>query len=59
MPIERTTKGGQPGYRWGKTGKVYTYTAGDAASRERAKKKAAAQGAAARASGYKDRKKKK
>lgn len=56
MPVERTTFRGKPGYRWGKSGKVYTYTAGNPSSRERAKKKASAQGAAARASGYKERK---
>lgn len=56
MPLERTTSRGKPGYRWGKSGKIYTYTSGDSASRERAKKKASAQGAAIRASGFKERK---
>jgi hypothetical protein len=40
MPINRATSGGKPGYRAGKTGKVYTYKAGDKKSREAAKKKA-------------------
>ena len=56
MPVKRCQSGGKPGYRWGDSGKCYTYTAGDAASRERAKKKATAQGQAARASGYKGKK---
>lgn len=38
---------------WGKQGAHYYYTPGDKASKERARKKAAKQGAAARASGYK------
>lgn len=46
MPIERTTKNGRPAFRFGKTGKAYPYTAGDKASRERAKAKAAKQGRA-------------
>jgi hypothetical protein len=53
MPVHRTTKGGKPGYQWGSSGKVYTYTPGNKASRERAKAKAGKQGAAAHASGYK------
>ena len=52
MPVERATVDGQPGYRWGQTGKVYTYTAGSATSRARAYASAARQGVAARASGY-------
>jgi hypothetical protein len=46
MPIQRTSSGGKPGYRYGDSGKVYTYKAGSAASRERAKKKAIQQGLA-------------
>jgi hypothetical protein len=46
MPVKATTKNGKPGYKYGASGKVYTYTPGDPASRERAKKKAAKQGRA-------------
>jgi hypothetical protein len=52
MPVERATVDGQPGYRWGQTGTVYTYTTGSATSRARAYASAARQGVAARASGY-------
>ncbi len=40
MPVHRTAKNGKPAYRYGATGKAYPYTAGNAASREAAKKKA-------------------
>ena len=53
MPVKRTTKDGKPAYRWGDSGKAYTYTPGDKSSRERAKRKAEKQGQAAYASGYK------
>ena len=52
MPVERATVDGQPGYRWGRDGTVYTYTAGSASSRARAYASAARQGVAARATGY-------
>ena len=52
MPVERATVDGQPGYRWGQAGTVYTYTAGSASSRARAYASAARQGVAARATGY-------
>jgi len=52
MPVERATVDGQPGYRWGQAGTVYTYTTGSATSRARAYASAARQGVAARASGY-------
>ena len=51
MPVERVTSNGRPGYRWGASGKVYTYTPGSATSRARAYASAARQGAAARAAG--------
>jgi len=54
MPVERASKDGKPGYRWGKSGKVYTYTPGDKESRERAKNKARKQGIAVKASGWKE-----
>jgi len=40
MPIQPCREGGKPGYRWGKKGKCYTYTAGNEASRKRARAKA-------------------
>jgi hypothetical protein len=46
MPVHRTTKNGKPAYKWGKSGKAYTYTAGNEASRKRAKQKAIDQGVA-------------
>lgn len=46
MPVRQTTSGGKPGYQYGTTGKVYTYTPGDEASRERAKRRAQRQGVA-------------
>lgn len=46
MPIQRGTANGKPGYKYGDSGKVYTYKPGDEASRERAREKAASQGRA-------------
>jgi hypothetical protein len=46
MPVHRTTVKGKPAYQYGDTGKKYTYKAGDAASRKRAKKRAIEQGLA-------------
>ncbi len=46
MPVKRVVSEGKPAFRWGEHGKAYTYTAGNAASRERAKKKAIQQGLA-------------
>jgi hypothetical protein len=49
VPVERCQKDGKPGYRWGGPDagtKCYTYTAGDEASRKKAKRKAYLQGAA-------------
>lgn len=40
MPVHRTTKNGQPAFQYGTSGAKYTYTPGNAASREAAKKKA-------------------
>jgi hypothetical protein len=39
MPIHRTTKNGKPALQYGSHGAKYTYTAGNKASREAAKKK--------------------
>jgi len=46
MPVESCRIEGKPGYRWGKSGKCYTYTPGNEQSRNRAKDKAAKQGRA-------------
>lgn len=46
MPVERCTVNGKPGYRYGKTGKCYTYTPGNKQSRKKAKQKAIDQGLA-------------
>ena len=52
MPVGPCSSNGKPGFKWGDSGKCYTYTEGDDASRNEARKKAEAQGAAARAAGY-------
>jgi len=54
MPIERVTKDGKSGYRWGKSGKVYFYKPKDKNSRERARKKAKKQERAIRSTGWKE-----
>ena len=54
MPIQRTTKDGKPGYKYGPSGKVYTYTPGSKASRERARKKAERQRQAVRSTGWRE-----
>jgi hypothetical protein len=54
MPVKRVTRTRKgrtsPGYRWGSTGKIYFYKAGDKSSRAKAYKKAQAQGKAVKAS---------
>jgi len=50
MPIHTTTKNGKPAYQYGTSGTKYPYTAGDAASRARARKKAERQAVAIRMS---------
>ncbi len=40
MPIHRTIKNGKPAMQYGNSGAKYTYTAGNPASREHAKKQA-------------------
>jgi hypothetical protein len=56
MPVERgyTTRDGERVgyYRWGESGKMYTYTTGDEEEREEARERARAQRRAAYASGY-------
>jgi hypothetical protein len=54
--LERCRKNGKPAYRWGSEGKPFTYTAGDKESRERAKRRAEAQGRQMKANKRKDRK---
>ena len=51
MPVRKVSLKGKVGYQWGKSGKVYTGPS--------AKQKAAAQGAAARAAGYREKPKRK
>ena len=46
MPVQACEANGRPGYQWGEQGKCYTYTPGDEASRNEAKRKAHVQGAA-------------
>jgi hypothetical protein len=46
MPLRQTTLNGKPAYQWGTTGKKYSYTPGNAAQRELAKRKALEQGKA-------------
>jgi hypothetical protein len=55
MPIQSCSSGGNPGYKSGESGKCYTYTPGDSASRVSAKNKAMAQERAVYASGGMDK----
>lgn len=52
MPVGPCSSNGKPGYRFGDSGKCYTYTPGNAASRKAARDKANMQERAARASGW-------
>lgn len=58
MPVQSCSSGGKPGYKFGESGKCYTYTPGDSASRASAKSKASAQERAAYAGGWKESMKK-
>ena len=49
MPVQPATANGRPGYRWGRSGRVFTYQPGSEASRRAAHAQAAAQGRATRA----------
>ena len=49
MPVNRVTKQGKPGYRYGKTGATYTYKSGNSKSRGRAYRRAMKQGWAIKA----------
>lgn len=55
MPIRSCSDGNNPGYKWGDSGKCYTYTTGDQKSMEAAKAKAQMQGVAARVNGYEEK----
>lgn len=55
MPVQKATKNGKPGYKWGKSGTVYIYTPGDEESRKRAKKKAEKQGKAVYSTGWREK----
>jgi hypothetical protein len=46
MPVQTCTLDGKPGYRWGDSGKCYTYAAGNEPARKQAKRKAYIQGVA-------------
>lgn len=46
MPVNSCSDNGKPGYKWGDSGKCYTYTPGNKTSETSAKKKALAQGIA-------------
>ena len=52
MPVQKCMANGRPGFKWGKSGKCYTYTPGNDKSRDQAKQKAEHQGRAVRASGW-------
>lgn len=54
MPVRRLEDNDGPYYQWGKSGKKYRYTSGNKKSRDVAKDKAAKQGQAAHAAGYKE-----
>lgn len=46
MPVQRCRAKGRPGYKWGRTGKCYTYATGDKRGAKRAKNLAQKQGLA-------------
>ncbi len=50
MPVRECNSGGRPGYKYGDSGKCYTYTPGNTQSRVTARKKAEKQGVAIRVS---------
>jgi hypothetical protein len=50
MPVQRCSKDGKPGYKYGESGACYTYTAGSRVSRDAAYAKAVIQGQAIKAS---------
>jgi len=50
MPVQRCQQNNKPGFRWGERGTCYTYTPGNAESRQKARELAERQGRAIRAS---------
>jgi hypothetical protein len=46
MPVKTCKSDGKPGYKWGNSGKCYTYPPGDAKARNEAKRRAVVQGIA-------------
>lgn len=46
MPVKTCTFEGKPGYKWGERGQCYTFDPGDETSKQKARDKAIAQGAA-------------
>ena len=52
MPIKSCQLNGKPGYKYGDSGKCYTYSPGDEGSKARARSKAEKQAAAIRSQGY-------
>jgi len=54
MPVQQCLKDGKPGYRYGQSGRCYTYTKGNKASEAAALVKAHKQERAIKASGYKE-----
>ena len=53
MPILKCEENGKPGYKYGDSGKCYTYTSKDEISRNKARKNAIIQGIAVTKSGGK------
>ena len=53
MPIQSCTKDGKQGFKWGRTGKCYTYSS--EASRKRAIERARKQGRAIEARGRREK----
>jgi len=54
MPVKECTRSGRPGYKYGDTGHCYTYTRNNKASEAEALRKAHAQEAAIKHSGYRE-----
>ena len=46
MPVMRCRRRGRPGYKWGQSGKCYTYSPGDETARQTARARARRQGRA-------------
>jgi hypothetical protein len=46
MPVKNCSENGQPGFKWGDSGKCYLYTSGDEEGMDEAKRKATIQGVA-------------